>query len=192
MKNQLLLIFILVILVSASGCKSIKKNKNSSINEQDIQTEQVDEQVNLSQSIKEDKSESEFVEEVVEQTVTRQEAVVNPITNEVIFSPVTTTTVRKRSSEREKLNITKVELIDSSRVSSFTQDLETKIDSSLVEKESEGQDAGEIVGTVSKFALEGIFKGLFGNALKLLMWIVIIVLLFIVFVTRNKKKEGSN
>lgn len=188
MKNRPLLILTLIILVFISGCKSTKKNKNSSTNEQDIQTEQVDQQTNVFQNIEEDKSESEFVEEVVEQTVTRQEAVVNPITNEVILSPVTTTTVRTRSSEREKLNITKVELIDSSRVSSFTQDLETKSDSSLVDKQSEGQDAGEIVGTVSKFALEGIFKGLFGNTLKMLMWVVIIVLLFIVFLKRRKKE----
>lgn len=192
MKNQILLITILTLCISISGCKSIKKNKNSSVNEQDIQTEQIDERTNISQFIEEDKSESDFVEEVLEQTVTRQELIINPITNETSLSPIVTTTVTRRSSGNEKLKITKVEISDSGRVSSFTQDLKTESDSSILNKESEGQDAGEIVGTVGKLALEGIFKGLFGNVFKMLMWIVIIVLLFIVFFRRRKKEEGSN
>jgi len=191
MKNQILLVTILALCISVSGCKSIKKNKNSSFNEQDIQTEQIDERTNISQFIEEDKSESDFVEEVLEQTVTRQEMIVNPVTNEVLSSPVVTTTVKRRSSGKEKLDVKKIESVEINNSSSLNQDLETDDNIITLDKESEGQDAGEIVGTVGKFALEGIFKGLFGNVFKMLTWILIIILLVIAFIKQRKNNKAS-
>jgi hypothetical protein len=179
------------VFISLYGCKSIKKNKNFTNLQEDVKTEQVEEAVKTSKVVDEDKSESEFVEELVEQTVTRQEMIVNPVTNEVLSFPIVTTTIKKRSSGKEKLDVKKIESVDNNTSSFFNQDLETENNNSELDKESEGQDAGEIVGTVSKFALEGIFKGLFGSTLKMLTWIVIIVLLVIVFFKEYKEKKGS-
>jgi uncharacterized membrane protein len=189
MKN--LSLVILIVFISFSGCKSIKKNKVSANLEEDIKTEQVEEVVETSKIVDEDKSESEFVEEVVEQTVTRQEMIVNPVTNEVLSSPVVTTTVKRKSSGKERLDVKKIESVNNNVYSSFNQNSDKESNDSELDKQSEGQDAGEIVGTVSKFALEGIFKGLFGNALKMLTSIVIVILLVIVFIKRKKDNKGS-
>jgi hypothetical protein len=189
MKN--LFLVIVVLFISLSGCKSIKKNKNSTITQKDIQTEQVEEVLETSKVVEEDKSESEFVEEVIEQTVTRQEMIVNPVTNEVLSSPVVTTTVKRRSSGKEKLDVKKIESVEINNSSSLNQDLETDDNIITLDKESEGQDAGEIVGTVGKFALEGIFKGLFGNVFKMLTWILIIILLVIAFIKQRKNNKAS-
>jgi hypothetical protein len=187
-----------------SGCKSIKKNKNFTNLQENVKTEQVEEAVEASKIVDEDKSESEFVEEVVEQTVTKQEMIMNPVTNEVVSSPVVITTVKRKSSGKEKLNVKRIESVEKNTSLSFNQDLEKENNDYKLDKQSEGQDAGEIVGTISKFALEGIFKnlrsneikqvkeGLFGNTLKMLTSIVIVILLVIVFIKRKKDNKGSS
>lgn len=184
--------FLVIIFFFFIGCKSIKKDKSSSSIEQSTNIEKTEDTQSDKSKTSTDSTTVDIYQEVTEEKETRSEVVYHPETKEAIILPVT----RSVTTTRVKVNDTVVSTITESESSEsaifLNEESDVKGDSTSVNKESEGQDASDIVGSVSTGLFEGVLKALFGNAIKWLTTITIIGLLIIIFIITKKKKSKNN